>query len=70
LKKIEMSQSSIDTAAVRKWMCVVCGYIYDEAVGVPDEGIPAGTRWDDVPEAWTCPDCGTTKDDFEMIEIG
>ncbi len=50
-------------------MCVVCGYIYDEAVGVPDEDIPAGTRWEDVPETWTCPDCGTTKDDFEMIEI-
>jgi rubredoxin len=65
-----MSQSSTETpAALRKWMCVVCGYIYDEAIGVPDEGIAAGTRWEDVPETWTCPDCGTTKDDFEMIEI-
>lgn len=63
-----MSQSSSETAN-RKWMCVVCGYIYDEAIGVPDEGIPAGTSWEDVPETWTCPDCGTTKDDFEMIEI-
>lgn len=63
-----MSQSSPE-APSRKWMCVVCGYIYDEAEGVPDEGIPAGTRWEDVPETWTCPDCGTTKDDFEMIEI-
>lgn len=63
-----MSQSSAG-AATRKWMCVVCGYIYDEAEGVPDEGIPPGTRWEDVPETWTCPDCGTTKDDFEMIEI-
>ncbi len=50
-------------------MCVVCGYIYDEAIGVPDEGVLAGTRWEDVPAAWTCPDCGATKDDFEMIEI-
>ncbi len=64
-----MSQSSPGAAATRKWMCVVCGYIYDEAEGVPDEGIPPGTRWEDVPETWTCPDCGTTKDDFEMIEI-
>jgi len=64
-----MSQSSSEATASRKWMCVVCGYIYDEAVGVPDEGIPAGTRWENVPETWTCPDCGTTKDDFEMIEI-
>jgi rubredoxin len=66
LKKPDMSESS---ASLRKWMCVVCGYIYDEAIGVPDEGIPAGTRWEDVPETWTCPDCGTTKDDFEMIEL-
>ena len=63
-----MSQSFTETA-LRKSMCVVCGYIYDEAVGVPDEGIPAGTRWEDVPDTWTCPDCGTTKDDFEMIEL-
>jgi rubredoxin len=64
-----MSQSSTEATTLRKWMCVVCGYIYDEAVGVPDEGIPAGTRWEDVPLTWTCPDCGTTKDDFEMIEL-
>ena len=64
-----MSQSSTEATTLRKWMCVVCGYIYDEAVGVPDEGIPAGTRWEDVPLTWTCPDFGTTKDDFEMIEL-
>lgn len=69
-KSDHMSQSSTETPAVlRKWMCVVCGYIYDEAIGVPDEGIAAGTRWEDVPDTWTCPDCGTTKDDFEMIEL-
>lgn len=53
----------------RKYMCVVCGFIYDEEAGYPEEGIAPGTRWEDVPETWTCPDCGTTKDDFEMIEI-
>lgn len=63
-----MSANSESTAK-RKWMCVVCGYIYDEAVGVPDEGIDPGTRWEDVPATWTCPDCGATKDDFEMVEI-
>jgi rubredoxin len=68
LKKPDMSESSNQTP-LRKWMCVVCGYIYDEAIGVPDEGLAAGTRWEDVPETWTCPDCGTTKDDFEMIEL-
>ena len=64
-----MNQTAPATEPWHKWMCVVCGYIYDEAVGVPEEGVPAGTRWADVPAAWTCPDCGATKDDFEMIEI-
>ncbi|EIL96996.1 hypothetical protein UU5_05913 [Rhodanobacter sp. 115] len=50
-------------------MCVVCGYIYDEALGVPEEDIAPGTRWEDVPDTWTCPDCGATKEDFEMVEI-
>ncbi len=53
----------------RSWMCVVCGFIYNEVEGWPDDGIPAGTRWEDVPESWTCPDCGVTKDDFEMTEL-
>ena len=69
LKKFNMSQGSTESVVLRKWMCVVCGYIYDEATGEPEEGIEAGTRWEDVPETWTCPDCGATKDDFEMIEI-
>jgi rubredoxin len=68
-KKSNMSESSNQTVVLRKWMCVVCGYIYDEAAGEPEEGIAAGTRWEDVPDTWTCPDCGTTKDDFEMIEL-
>lgn len=53
----------------RKWMCVVCGFIYDEGLGLPEEGIEPGTRWEDVPDTWTCPDCGATKEDFEMIEV-
>lgn len=64
-----MNQSSAESAPLRKWMCVVCGFIYDEAEGVPEEGIAAGTRWEDVPDTWTCPDCGATKEDFEMVEI-
>lgn len=64
-----MSKNSSDAVNLRKWMCVVCGYIYDEALGVPEEGIAPGTRWEDVPDTWTCPDCGATKDDFEMVEI-
>lgn len=55
-------------SAPRKFMCVVCGYIYDEAQGIPEEGIPAGTRFEDIPDTWTCPECGATKADFELIE--
>ncbi|MEE4277072.1 MAG: rubredoxin [Halieaceae bacterium] len=51
----------------RKYECIVCGLIYNEAEGCPDDGIPPGTRWDDVPEDWLCPDCGVGKEDFEPI---
>lgn len=54
---------------MKKWQCVVCGFIYDEAVGMPWDGIPAGTKWDDVPADWVCPDCGVGKEDFEMVEM-
>lgn len=53
----------------KKLRCVVCDYEYDEEAGAPDDGIPPGTRWADVPEDWTCPDCGAGKSDFEMEEI-
>jgi rubredoxin len=54
---------------MKKWQCVVCGFIYDEAAGWPDDGIAPGTRWDDVPAEWVCPDCGVGKEDFEMVEF-
>lgn len=53
----------------KRYMCVVCGYIYDEAEGWPEDGIEPGTPWADVPETWFCPDCGAGKDAFDMIEI-
>lgn len=56
--------------SMRKWQCMTCGFIYDEAEGCVDDGIAAGTRWDDVPADWVCPECGTPKSDFEMVEIG
>ena len=55
---------------MKKWQCIVCGFIYDEAEGWPEDGIAPGTRWEDIPDNWLCPDCGVGKDDFEMIEIG
>ncbi len=54
---------------MKKWLCIVCGWIYDEAKGWPDDGIAPGTKWEDVPEDWLCPDCGVGKSDFEMLEI-
>lgn len=51
----------------RKYQCVICGYIYDEELGMPDDGIPAGTRWEDVPEDWECPECGVSKYDFDLL---
>ena len=47
----------------------MCGWIYDEEKGVPDEGIDPGTTWSDVPEDWKCPVCGSGKEDFDMVEI-
>ena len=55
--------------AMKTYMCLICGFIYDEAEGDPEAGIPPGTRWDDVPLSWRCPDCGAGKEDFEMVEI-
>jgi len=54
---------------MKTYMCVICGYVYDEAKGVPDEGIAPGTKWEEVPLNWQCPECGAGKDDFEMMEI-
>jgi rubredoxin len=55
------------TTELRTWECIVCGYVYNEAEGDPEHGIKAGTRWEDIPEDWTCPECGIAKADFEMV---
>ena len=54
---------------MKTYQCVICGFVYDESKGWPDEGIPPGTRWNDVPDDWTCPECGASRDDFEMVEL-
>ena len=56
-------------AGFKKWQCALCSFSYDEALGMPEEGIPAGTLWQDVPETWGCPDCSASKVDFQMIEV-
>ena len=54
---------------MKKYQCIVCGWVYDEALCCPEEGILPGTRWEDIPEDWTCTECGVSKVDFEMIEL-
>jgi len=53
----------------KKYICLICGFVYEEEKGWPEEGIPAGTAWEDVPLTWCCPECGAMKDQFEMLEI-
>ena len=53
---------------MKKYVCDVCGYIYDPAKGDPDNGVAPGTAWEDVPSTWVCPDCGVTKESFSPME--
>jgi len=53
---------------MKKYKCIMCGYIYDPAVGDPDNGVDAGTPFEDLPGDWVCPECGAGKDEFEPIE--
>jgi len=50
-----------------KYKCNICGYIYDPAVGDPDNGIKAGTPFQQLPDTWVCPECGAPKSGFEKI---
>lgn len=51
------------------WMCLICGWVYDESLGDRDSGVSPGTPWEDIPEQWTCPECGVSKAEFEMVRI-
>ncbi len=53
----------------KTYICIVCGFVYDEAVGRQEDGIAPGTKWADVPQDWACPECGVAKADFEVIEV-
>lgn len=50
-----------------QYRCMICGYIYDPEEGDPDNGVPAGTPFEDLPDAWVCPICGAPKSEFEKI---
>lgn len=53
---------------MNKYECSVCGYVYDPEKGDSDNGIDPGTQFEDLPDDWTCPDCGASKDQFEKAE--
>lgn len=54
---------------MKTYMCVVCGYVYEEAEGRPEDGIAPGTAWADVPADWMCSECNVGKSQFQMVEI-
>ncbi|WP_432258769.1 rubredoxin [Cupriavidus sp. TMH.W2] len=51
------------------WQCRICGFVYEEALGMPEHGIAPGTPWGAVPPEWNCPDCGMAKADFDMVAL-
>jgi len=51
-----------------KYRCAFCGEIYDEDAGIPEEDIPPGTKWEDLPADWSCPLCGASKSAFALVE--
>ncbi len=53
---------------MRKYKCLLCEYIYDSAVGDPENGVSPGTAFENLPQSWVCPDCGADKDQFVPLE--
>ena len=52
----------------RQFICRACGFVYDEEHGDPDGGLPPGTRYEDIPDDWVCPECMASKADYELVE--
>jgi len=61
---LRRSQINTGGSTMEKYVCDVCGYVYDPEVGDPDNGVAPGTAWEDVPEDWVCPLCSVGKDSF------
>ncbi len=60
---------ALNQSFLKTWQCALCLFVYDEARGLPEEGIAPGTRWQDVPDNWSCPDCSASKSDFQMTAV-
>jgi rubredoxin len=56
-------------STTKKMECVICGFVYDEESGLPEEGIPPGTAWEDLPAGWLCPECAVGKQGFQELDL-
>ena len=63
-----MVSAALTGGAMRRWQCFYCGHIYDEALGDEESGIAPGTRMEDIPKDWVCPECGAAKTDYHLLE--
>lgn len=62
-------KAAVPASEFKQWVCIICGWVYDEAAGWPEDGIAPGTRWEDIPDDWRCPECDVGKEDFAMVEF-
>ena len=62
---LTMDQRQTREVPMKKYVCSICGYVYDEEADDPENGIEPGTKWEDLPDDWACPLCGAGKDMFE-----
>jgi rubredoxin len=60
--------TNVAPAEYRHYACMYCGHIHDEEAGSPENGIAPGTRWEDIPDNWSCPMCSAEKPDFELVD--
>lgn len=58
-----------DVVEYKSWVCLICGWIYNEEEGLPDEGIAPGTRFAEIPDDWRCPLCDVGKSEFSVVEF-
>jgi rubredoxin len=66
---VTREQQQRSATELRQWVCVICGWIYDEAEGDPEHGIAPGTRWHEIADDWRCPLCDVGKEDFALVEF-
>jgi rubredoxin len=67
--RLDEGRAVSEVIEYKSWVCLICGWIYNEEEGLPDEGIAAGTRFADIPDDWRCPLCDVGKSDFTVVEF-